>query len=131
MPGIKEIIYKDFPISFSAHPVTGNLSVLKDVDAVKQSVKNIVLTNFYERPYASLLGGNVRAQLFENIDRFTEYTIAKNIKIALNNYEPRVTVEAVRVSAEPDENGLNISVVFRVHNNTNPITVNVFIERVR
>ena len=69
MSEIKEVLYKDFPISFSAHPVTGNLSILKNADAVKQSVKNIVLTNFYERPYAPLLGGNVRAQMFENMVR--------------------------------------------------------------
>ena len=73
MPELKQPVFKDIPLSFTAHPVTGNVKALTNRDAVKQSVKNIVLTNFYERPYSPNLGGNILSQLFENMDSITQY----------------------------------------------------------
>jgi phage baseplate assembly protein W len=96
MPELKEPIFKDIPLSFTAHPVTGNVKALVNRDAVKQSVKNIVLTNFYERPYSPNLGGNILSQLFENMDPITEYNIAKNIRQALDNYEPRAIIDEIK-----------------------------------
>jgi len=131
MPEIREPIFKDIPISFTAHPITGNVKILSNRDAVKQSVKNIVLTNFYERPYNPILGGDVLAKLFENMGPFTEYEISTNIREALDNFEPRAEVDEIKVDALEDQNALNVSITFRIVNDTDPITVTVFLERVR
>lgn len=131
MPELKEPVFKDIPLSFTAHPVTGNVKALTNRDAVKQSVKNIVLTNFYERPYNPALGGDVRSQLFENMDSLTEYNISKNIRQALDNFEPRAIVDEIKTQAIEDRNIINVTITFRVRNSSEPITVNVLLERVR
>ena len=131
MPEIREPVYKDIPISFTAHPITGKIKSLINRDAVKQSVKNIVLTNFYERPYNPILGGDVLAKLFENMGPLTEYEISNNIREALDNFEPRAEVDEIKVDALEDQNALNVTITFRVINDAEPISVTVFLERVR
>ena len=81
MPQIKATVHSDLKMSFTKHPITGRLSNVTNIEAVKQSVKNIVLCNHFERPYMPKYGGNVIAQLFENADAFTEYQVKKDIRI--------------------------------------------------
>lgn len=126
-----DVLFRDIPLSFTAHPVTGNVNLLQNIDAIKQSVKNIVMTNAYERPYNRLFGGDVISQMFENFGSITDYNITKNIRISLNNFEPRVIVDDVEVKSTPDANLLEVSIVFRVQNNINPYSVSLFLERVR
>jgi len=131
MPELKEPVFKDIPLKFTAHPVTGNVKALVNREAVKQSVKNLVLTNFYERPYNPVLGGDVLSQLFENMDSITEFNISKNIRQVLDNYEPRAIIDDIKVSANHDSNALNATIIFRIKNDAEPIIVNVLLERVR
>jgi len=127
----KNLVYKDINMSFANHPVTGNLSVLRNNEAVKRAVRNLILTNHYERPYNPDFGGNVRAMLFENITPITEQTVYGNIKRAIENYEPRVEINDIRVNGKPDQNGLYVSIVFTVINSIEPIQLDVFVERTR
>ena len=131
MPEIKEPIFKDIPLSFNAHPVTGLIKALTNREAVKQSVKNIVLTNHYERPYNPFLGGDVLSKLFEPMTSITEYEVTTNIKQALENFEPRADVLEVVVDAKEDLNALEVSITFNIINEIDPGTVNVLLERVR
>jgi phage baseplate assembly protein W len=131
MSVLKEPTFKDIPLGFNAHPLTGNIKALENTDAVKQSVRNIVLTNFYERPYNSIFGGNIRAQLFENMDVLTEYNISKDIRQALDNFEPRAIIDDIKTQVVEDRNALNVTIRFRIKNNSNPITVGILLERVR
>ena len=131
MPEIKEPIFKDIPLSFNAHPVTGLIKALTNREAVKQSVKNIVLTNHYERPYNPFLGGDVLSRLFEPMTSITEYEVTTNIKQALENFEPRADVLEVVVDAKEDLNALEVSITFTIVNEIDPVTVNVLLERVR
>jgi phage baseplate assembly protein W len=131
MPEIKEPIFKDIPLSFNAHPVTGLIKALTNREAVKQSVKNIVLTNHYERPYNPFLGGDVLSKLFEPMTPITEYEVTTNIKQALENFEPRADVLEVVVDAKEDLNALEVSITFNIINEIDPVTVNVLLERVR
>ena len=131
MPEIKEPIFKDIPLSFNAHPVTGLIKALTNREAVKQSVKNIVLTNHYERPYNPFLGGDVLSKLFEPMTSITEYEVTTNIKQALENFEPRADVLEVVVDAKEDLNVLEVSITFNIINEIDPVTVNVLLERVR
>ena len=131
MPEIREPIFKDIPMSFNVHPVTGNMKLVANAESIKQSVKNIVLTNFYERPYQPELGGNVLAQLFENMSPITEYNVTQNIRQALENSEPRAIVEDIKTTPVEDQNTLRVTIKFSVRNIPEPIEVDVLLERVR
>ena len=131
MPVTKQLVYKDINMSFAKHPVTGNVSVLRNNEAVKRAVRNLILTNFYERPYNPLFGGNIRAMLFENITPLTEHSIYTAIKRAIENWEPRVEINDIRVQSDPDNNGVNVTIVFTVINQLDPVKLDVFVERTR
>ena len=128
---IEQEIFRDIPLNLTVHPVTGNLKVLTNAEAIKQSVKNIVLTNFYERPYNPEFGGDVLSQLFENIDPITEYNISKNIRVSLENYEPRAIVEDIITTVYEDQNALAVKIKFSVQTIPEPLEVNVLLERIR
>ena len=128
---IEQEIYRDLPMSFNVHPVTGNMKLVANAESIKQSVKNIVLTNFYERPYQPEIGGNVLSQLFENMSPITEYSVTQNIRRSLENSEPRAIVEDIRTTPVEDQNTLRLTIKFSVRNIPEPIEVDVLLERVR
>ena len=131
-PLLREIVFSDVSVTFTAHPVTGKLPVLKNADAVKRAVRNLILTNFGERPYDPLYGGNVRALLFENTDDpLLDTIIQSRIEAAISNYEPRAKVESVKVDLKPDSNALAIRIRFMIVNQRFPVDLEVAIERVR
>ena len=131
MPVPTKAIFSDIPISFTAHPITGNVKKSINRDAVKNSVRNIILTNHGERFFKPKFGGNVTSQLFENASKFTEFNTARSIRIALQNYEPRAEVINVRVDSNPDTNNLTVTLKFRIFNDPEPITLDVLLERIR
>jgi phage baseplate assembly protein W len=128
---IDEVQYSDLPLSFTPHPVTKNIKLLTDADAVKRSVRNIVLTNFYEKPYAPAFGGDLISQLFELMDSITEYNISTNIRSALTLSEPRAIIDDVITEANQDGNAVNVTVKFRISGRSEPLTITVLLERVR
>ena len=128
---IEQEIYRDIPMSFNVHPVTGNMKLVANAESIKQSVNNIFLTNFYERPYQPELGGNVLAELFENMTPITEYNVARNIRQALENSEPRAVIEDINTTPVEDQNTLRVSIKFSVRNIPEPIEVDVLLERIR
>ena len=131
-PILKEVVFSDVNVSFTPHPVTGKLPVLKNADAVKRAVRNLILTNFGERPYAPLYGGNVRAMLFENTDDpLLQDQLRRQIEGAIKNYEKRAKVESVVVDVKPDSNALVVKIRFMVFNERFPVDLEVAIERVR
>ena len=124
-------IYKDLNISFAKHPVKGTVSVLEDNEAVARAVKNLILTNTFERPYQPLIGANILTKLFEPMDSITEHTIKQDIQTAIDNYEPRITVNDIIVNFIEDRNEVDIKIVFRVDNQPNPVVTTVTLERTR
>lgn len=109
---------KDIDLSFNKHPLTGDLSVKKGSSAIKQALRNIVLTNFYERGYNTEFGTDVKASLFENnIDGVTAQGIRQNIINAIENYEPQVDIIDVTVESTDQGNGLNIQIFYQELNN--------------
>jgi len=126
----KSVSYSDFR-SDLLHPAKRDLIVLQNEDAIIRSIKNILLTNKYERPFRPDFGANLSALLFENISAFTELEIKKTITSAINNYEPRANIISVIVSAAPDINAYSATIVFSVINKIDPITFNVILNRVR
>lgn len=127
----KVIRYRDLDLSLRPHPVTGDINILKDIEAVKASVKNLVLTNFWERPFQPKLGSNVRANLFENMDLLTEISVRDDIIAVLNKHEPRIELIEVVATATEDENRLAVKIKFSIINLVEPITIALFLKRVR
>lgn len=131
-PLLRDVVFSDVSVTFTPHPVTGRLPVLKNADAVKRAVRNLILTNYYERPYEPLFGGNIRAQLFENADDpVLETLLQEQIETAIKNFEPRATVSSVDVTVNPDSNSIFISIKFMIVNQRFPVELDVAIERVR
>lgn len=123
--------YTDFNTSFSIHPTKGDLSLKSDVTAVLQSCKNLLLTDKGERLFQPNIGSNIRKQLFENFTPQTIMLLKQFIKETIDNNEPRADIIDIDVSDDPDNNNVNISCILQVINNTEPVQLNLVIERIR
>lgn len=131
-PLLKEVVFSDVNVTFTPHPVTGKLPVLKNADAVKRAVRNLILTNFGERQYDPLYGGNIRAMLFENTDDpLLQDQLKRQIEVAIKNHEKRARVESVAVDVRPDSNNIAVRIRFMIVNQRFPVDLEVAIERVR
>lgn len=123
--------YKDLDLNFIPHPVLGDISKHKDEYAVINSIKNLVLTNFFERPFQPNIGSNVRKLLFENVDSITSVALQRAIEEVIKNFEPRARVNKVTVDPNFDGNAFAVTLQFFVINRSSPITINFQLERLR
>ena len=124
-------IYKDLDLDFGRNPVTNDVNKLTDVEAVKRSVRNLINTNHFERPFHPEIGGNVRALLFENITPLTALNLQRKIEEVLSNFEPRAKITQILADPDIDRNGYRLEIKFYVIGIQNPITVETFLERLR
>jgi len=124
-------IYKDLNLNFEKNTVTKDIQKITDVEAVKRSVRNLINTNHYEKPFHPEIGSNLRAMLFENLTPQMNHLISKQIEMLIRNYEPRVRL--VQVNAQPsyDRNGYLATISFYVLNHPEPVVVENFLERLR
>ena len=106
--------FKDISLSFEPHPVTKDLPILKNENAIRRSVRNIVQTIPTERFFNSLLGSDIEKSLFEFIDFGTASVIQNQVEISIKNFEPRVTNVVVEVDPIPDQNTFNVNVIFDI-----------------
>ena len=106
--------FKDISLSFTPHPVTKDLPILKNENAIKRSVRNLVQTIPTERFFNSVLGSDVRSSLFEFVDYGTASTIQDQIEIVIENFEPRVENLTVEVLPVPDLNEFEVTVFFDI-----------------
>ena len=123
--------FKDISLSFKRHPVTNDITVLKNADAIKRSVRNLVQTIPNERFFNSTIGSEVRNLLFENAPGFVDFgtaaIIEKQILTTIENYEPRVTNLEVNVEPRPDTNEFEVNVIFDIIGQSFPIQEFTFI----
>ena len=131
MPIRNEIQYKDFDISFRKNPITGQLNVLKNSDAVKRALRNLILTDRFERPFRPFYGSDVRKHLFDNFDVLTESSIRDAISRAIIEHEPRVELLDVVTAARPDQHSLEVTIYFRVINEAEQQELTLVLERIR
>ena len=106
--------FKDISLSFIPHPVTKDLTVIKDANAIKRSVRNLVQTIPRERFFNPNLGTNIRSSLFDFCDFGTASVIQQQIQITIENYEPRVDNLVVEVFPRPDQNEFEVNVIFDI-----------------
>jgi len=106
--------FKDISLSFEPHPVTNDLPILLNENAIRKSVRNLVETIPTERFFNSLIGSNVRSSLFDFVDVATASVIENQIKITLENYEPRIENVTIEVAPFPDSNTFDITIIFDI-----------------
>ena len=106
--------YKDISLSFEPHPVSGDLKVLRNENAIRRSVRNIVQTIPNERFFNSIFGSDVYSSLFEFVDFGTASNIRGQIEIALDNFEPRIDNVEIRVNPRPDINTFEVTVIYDI-----------------
>jgi phage baseplate assembly protein W len=127
----RSVLYSDFDLAFIKHPNTKDVTILKDLDSVKQSIKNLILTSRGERPFNPNLGSGIRALLFEPADFFTSIDLQEAIEETVLNFEPRVNLLNVDVDAEEDFNRFKVSIEFQMITNLQRGTTEFFLERIR
>lgn len=123
--------YKDFNILFTAHPVTKDVTKVTDEDAIKASVRNLLTTNNYERPFHPEIGCQLHGLLFENFTPLTRDLMIKTVYNTIEKFEPRVTLTNVNINEDVDSNQLIVDVYFRIKNTEKPVTLTTAITRVR
>jgi len=124
-------IYSDIDFTFTKKPVTGDVALSYDTQAVIRSIRNLLLTRNYERPFNPDLGSSLDALLFELISPLTATVIEREIQTMVENYEPRATIDNVIATPLTDRNAYNISLSFYIENATLPTTVTLLLERNR
>ena len=123
--------WSDLDLDFTKHPVTKDVVRKTNVEAVKRAVRNLILTNRYERPFHPEIDGGVTRHLFGLSTAHTKHDIELAVRNCLENFESRVVVTDVVVSGDLDRNGFNVSIFFTVVNSPEPIEVGLFLERIR
>lgn len=124
-------LFSDFLNDFSAHPISGDIARLRNETAIRQSIKNIILTNIGERPFQPTIGSNINRALFEPNDEIIANELLFHIETALNNHEPRATILSVSVVNDREPNSVSINIVYSIINSHNPQNLNLILRRVR
>ena len=127
----KDPIFSDFYVNLNSHPTTGFLTKYLGADAVKRSIRNIILTDTTERLFNPTLGSGIRNLLFEHISQVTSELIKTKITEVINQHEPRARIIDVFVVPDESRHLYSVSVVFQVINTNNPINLNLTLYRVR
>lgn len=100
-------------------------------EAIKRSIRNLIFTNYYERPFQSYIGSGARQLLFENASPLTATFLENAIKDVINKFEPRVNVLKVTVTVDLDRNGFNAELRYVIKNREQPVITSIFLERIR
>ena len=123
--------YRDLDLNFTSHPVRKDVNVLTDDNAIIASVRNLLFTNFYERPFQYNIGSGVRDLLFEPTTSFSEIRLKQAIELCIRNFEPRVSLTNVVVSVDEDNYGFNVRLEYVILNKNLPVVTSLFLERIR
>ena len=123
--------HRDLDLSLKIHPIRKDIIPLKDDAAIKNAVKNLLISNFYERPFQSDLGANLRGLLFEPAGMLTNIQIRDNIRFCVEKYEPRVSVDSIDITDVVDENRYKIEVFFTIKEFSTQDSVEIVLRRLR
>lgn len=123
--------WRDLDLSLTLHPIRKDIIPLKDDNAIKNSVKNLLLSNFYERPFSRDIGANLRALLFEPADAITNIALRENIASVIGKYEQRVSILGIEIKYQEDSNAYNITVIFKIKEFDTNESVEIVLRRLR
>ena len=136
--------FRDIDLNFDRHPVTNDINTVEDAIAIKRSVKNLIQTNFYERPFHPELGSGVRGLLFENFSPVMNVLLKRKIEECLVNHEPRIVLTGIIINGEnlsgsvldvrnqnADDNRLEVEIHFNIIGVPHPHSVSINLQRLR
>lgn len=123
--------YSDLNLNFTKNPATGDVARLTDIEAVKRSVRNLIMTNQFERPFHPELGSSVRALLFEPITPLNAVLLEDRVREVIINFEPRASVGSVQVFDDLDNNRYKVIINFTVISTSEDVTITEFLQRLR
>ncbi|OUW42600.1 hypothetical protein CBD41_08725 [bacterium TMED181] len=123
--------WSDLDLSLKLHPFRKDIMSLKDDAAIKNAVRNLLISNFYERPFQPTLGANLRGLLFEPADAITRIALKEGIRNVLVNHEPRIRVQNVQVVDLSERNAYRINVIFNIKEFDTSEEVEVLLQRIR
>ena len=123
--------YSDLNLNFTRNPATGDVARLTDIEAVKRSVRNLILTNQFERPFHPEIGSSVRALLFENVTPLNAILLEDRIREVIINFEERALITNVNVIDDADRNGYRVIINFQVLNSVENVSIQEFLQRLR
>ena len=123
--------HRDLDLKLGIHPIRKDLNVLKDDNAIKNAIKNLLVTNANERPFQPFLGANLRSLLFEPADALTKIALRENILEVIKNHEPRVEVQDIDIKDLADQNAYRILLKMRIKEFDNNDTVEIVLRRLR
>ncbi len=124
-------LYKDIDLDFGRNTVTNDVNSLTDVEAVKRSVRNLINTNHFERPFHPEIGSDVRAMLFEPMTPLTALNLQRKVAEVLHNFEPRINLQQVLATPDIDRNSYQLKIMFYVVGVAGDVTVETILERLR
>jgi len=125
-------IWKDLNLNFTKHPLTDDVSRVYDVESVKRSVKNLIMTDYGERPFQPWIGSNINALLFEQMDPLTISTLKTQIETLLENFEPRVILKSLEIN-DLESNSLRVTIYFTLVNSISGEvhSLDTFLDRIK
>ena len=124
-------VYTDLDINLDYHPISKDIVKITNEDAIIRSVKNLLLTDYYERPFQHNIGSNIRKLLFENYTPTTQSMLKEAIQDTITSFEPRCNIIDIVISPFEDNNAVNITFTFSVLNREEPITLDFYLDRIR
>lgn len=123
--------YQDLDLRMKLHPVYGDVRPIKDVEAIKGAIKNVLLTKRGERPFDPLFGCSLTDFLFEPVDAITTNLMEEEIRFALQQYEPRIQITDLDIQDDPDRNAYNITLSVVIINSQQEADLTLILERLR
>jgi phage baseplate assembly protein W len=128
---LNQKIYSDIDFTFTKKPGLKDVALSYDAQAVIRSIRNLLLTKHFERPFNPQLGANLDALLFEPISPITSSLLENEIKTTIQNFEPRARLDKINVTVNADRNAYDVYLSFFIENATLPTTVTLLLERNR
>ena len=123
--------FTDLDLNFLAHPVTKDVTVKTNEQAIKSSIRNLILTSNYEKPFHPEIGSQINSLLFEPATPMLPIMLKKAIEFTIYNFEPRVNVTSVEAVLSEDENSVNVNVEFVIINTSTPVELSLILYRTR
>lgn len=127
----REFIYSDFDKMLEQNPVTNDIAMKTDDNAIKESIKNLLLTHKGERLFQPYIGSTIKQMLFEHLFPETMVILKEEIKNVIESFEPRCSIISIDVKGDPNKNLVDITITFLIINRVEPITMTLFLERTR
>jgi phage baseplate assembly protein W len=124
-------IYSDIDFTFTKKPVVGDVSLSYDAQAIIRSIRNLLQTTHYDRPFNPDLGNQLENVLFENVSPSMASYVQTQVTDIINNYEPRARLQTVNVSVDESKNAYYVTITFFIENATMATTATILLERTR